>query len=190
ALQLQAQTVVNADGRIVHTGTQGLTLAAQTWSGAGGSIVTPGALTWQAGSIDHRNATLTTSQLVVQAATLDNRGGTLVSSGTQAASVHVDAALDNGAGGTIASNGALDLRAATLGNAGGQIQQAGPGLLQIAAQAIDGNGGRLLSNGGLTLTGGRIDLTGGTTAAQQVQIQAETLTTAGGSVSSLGDQAL
>ncbi|OMO16642.1 filamentous hemagglutinin N-terminal domain-containing protein, partial [Xanthomonas oryzae] len=190
ALQLQAQTVVNADGRIVHTGTQGLTLAVQTWSGAGGSIVTPGALTWQAGSIDHRNATLTTSQLVVQAATLDNRGGTLVSSGTQAASVHVDAALDNGAGGTIASNGALDLRAATLGNAGGQIQQAGPGLLQIAAQAIDGNGGRLLSNGGLTLTGGRIDLTGGTTAAQQVQIQAETLTTAGGSVSSLGDQAL
>ncbi|KAB7767422.1 filamentous hemagglutinin N-terminal domain-containing protein, partial [Xanthomonas maliensis] len=190
ALQLQAQTVVNADGRIVHTGTQGLTLAAQTWSGAGGSIVTPGALTWQAGSIDHRNATLTTRQLVVQAATLDNRGGTLVSSGTQAASVHVDAGLDNGAGGTIASNGALDLRAATLGNAGGQIQQAGPGLLQIAAQAIDGNGGRLLSNGGLTLTGGRIDLTGGTTAAQQVQIQAETLTTAGGSVSSLGDQAL
>uniref|UniRef100_UPI003D9FE313 hypothetical protein n=1 Tax=Xanthomonas oryzae TaxID=347 RepID=UPI003D9FE313 len=70
----------------------------------------------------------------------------------------------------------MDLRAATLGNAGGQIQQAGPGLLQIAAQAIDGNGGRCQQ--------WRTDAHRRThrpdrrhTAAQQVQIQAETLTT-------------
>nr|WP_258078470.1 filamentous hemagglutinin N-terminal domain-containing protein [Xanthomonas arboricola] len=190
ALQLDAQSVVNADGRIEHAGTQGLTLAAQDWSGAGGSIATLGALTWRAGVVDHRGASLSTTQLDLQASSFDNRGGTVLATGTQAAMLQVGGRLDNGDSGTIASNGDLTLRAGTLGNAGGQIQQAGTGLLTIAADALEGRSGRLLSNGGLTVTGGRIDVADGTTSAQQIQIQADALTTAGGNLVSLGNQAL
>ncbi|MBB5866031.1 hemagglutinin repeat-containing protein, partial [Xanthomonas sp. 3058] len=190
ALQLDAQSVVNADGRIEHAGAQGLVLSAQDWSGAGGSIATLGALAWRAGTVDHRNAALSTTHLTLQADTFDNRGGALLSTGPQAATLQVGGRLDNGDNGTIASNGDLSLRAGTLGNAGGQIQQAGTGLLTITADALEGRGGRLLSNGGLTVSGGRIDLAEGTTSAQRIQIQADTLSTAGGNLVSLGNQAV
>ncbi|WP_455722191.1 hypothetical protein [Xanthomonas vasicola] len=72
ALELDAQSVVNAAGRIEHAGTQGLTLAAQDWSGAGGSIATLGALTWRAGTVDHRNAAVSATQLTLQADTFDS----------------------------------------------------------------------------------------------------------------------
>ncbi|MGS0597464.1 hemagglutinin repeat-containing protein [Xanthomonas oryzae pv. oryzicola] len=190
ALQLNAQTVVNAAGRIEHAGTQGLTLAAQDWSGAGGSIATLGALTWRAGTVDHRNAAVSATQLTLQADTFDNRGGALLSTGPQAATLQVAGRLDNGDNGSIASNGDLTLRAGTFGNAGGQMQQAGTGLLSIAADALEGRGGRLVSNGGLTVTGGNIDLAAGSTSAQQIRIDANALSTAGGSLVSQGNQAL
>ncbi|MEQ8068315.1 hemagglutinin repeat-containing protein, partial [Xanthomonas sp. WHRI 10200] len=190
ALQLSAQAVVNAQGRIEHAGTQGLTLSAQDWSGAGGSIATPGTLTWRAGAVDHRNATVSTTQLDLQATSVDNRGGALLSTSIQPATLQVRDRLDNGDGGTIASNGDLRLRAGTLGNAGGQIQQAGSGMLTIDTTALEGRAGRLISNGGLAINGGRIDLAQGVTSAQQIGIAADTLSTAGGRLTSLGDQAL
>ncbi|MGS0547039.1 hemagglutinin repeat-containing protein [Xanthomonas oryzae] len=190
ALQLNAQTVVNAAGRIEHAGTQGLTLAAQDWSGAGGSIATLGALTWRAGTVGHRNAAVSATQLTLQADTFDNRGGALLSTGPQAATLQVAGRLDNGDNGSIASNGDLALRAGTLGNAGGQIQHAGIGLLSIAADALEGRAGRLISNGGLAVTGGNIDLAAGSTSAQQIRIDADALSTAGGSLVSQGNQAL
>ncbi|MFC6839770.1 hemagglutinin repeat-containing protein [Xanthomonas theicola] len=190
ALQLAARSVANAGGRIEHAGTQGLALAAQDWSGAGGSIATLGALSWRAGAVEHRNAALSTTQLTLQAGNFDNRGGSLLSTGPQASTLQVGGRLDNGDGGTIAGNGDLSLRAGTLGNAGGQIQHAGTGLLSIAADALEGRGGRLRSNGGLAVTGGGVDLADGTTSAQQIQIQADALTTAGGNLVSLGNQAL
>ncbi|MCS3809799.1 hemagglutinin repeat-containing protein [Xanthomonas sp. 4461] len=190
ALQLSAQAVVNAQGRIEHAGTQGLTLSAQDWSGAGGSIATPGALTWRAGAVDHRNATVSTTQLDLQATSIDNRGGALLSTGNQQAALQVRDRLDNGDGGTIAGNGDLRIRAGTVGNAGGQIQQAGNGMLAIDATALEGRAGRLISNGALAINGGRIDLAQGITSAQQIGIDADALSTAGGRVTSLGDQAL
>ncbi|PPU64425.1 two-partner secretion domain-containing protein, partial [Xanthomonas pisi] len=190
ALQLSAQAVVNAQGRIEHAGTQGLTLSAQDWSGAGGSIATPGALTWRAGAVDHRNATVSTTQLDLQATSVDNRGGALLSTGNQRATLQVRERLDNGDDGTIASNGDLGIRAGTLGNAGGQIQQAGNGMLAIDTTALEGRAGRLISNGALAIDGGRIDLAQGVTSAQQIGIDAGALSTAGGRVTSLGDQAL
>ncbi|WP_256127433.1 hemagglutinin repeat-containing protein [Xanthomonas euvesicatoria] len=190
ALQLNAQTVVNAAGRIEHAGRQGLTLAAQDWSGAGGSIATLGALTWRAGTVDHRNAAVSATQLTLQADTFDNRGGALLSTGPQAATLQVAGRLDNGDNGSIASNGDLALRAGTLGNAGGQIQHAGTGLLSIAADALEGRAGRLISNGGLAVTGGNIDLAAGSISAQQIRIDADALSTAGGSLVSQGNQAL
>ncbi|RNL22720.1 hypothetical protein C9385_15660, partial [Xanthomonas vasicola pv. vasculorum] len=190
ALQLDAQSVVNAAGRIEHAGTQGLTLAAQDWAGAGGSIATLGALTWRAGTVDHRNAAVSATQLTLQADTFDNRGGALLSTGPQAATLQVAGRLDNGDNGSIASNGNLTLRAGTLGNAGGQIQHAGTGLLSIAADALEGRGGRLISNGELMVTGGNIDLAAGSTSAQQIRIDANALSTTGGSLVSQGNQAL
>ncbi|WP_307753629.1 hemagglutinin repeat-containing protein [Xanthomonas albilineans] len=190
AWQLDAQTVVNVNGRIAHSGTQGLSLTAQDWSGVGGQIATPGALVWRGGSIDHRAATASASVLDVQADRMENQGGSLLSTGTQAASVQVRALLDNGAGGSIVSNGDLSLGAGTFGNANGQVQQAGSGMLRIAAGSLAGSGGRLLSNGGLSVSGGAIDLSGGATSAQWIGISADSLSTAGGQLTSLGTQTL
>ncbi|MEB1549512.1 hemagglutinin repeat-containing protein [Xanthomonas campestris pv. campestris] len=190
ALQLDAQAVVNTNGRIEHAGDEGLALSAQDWSGAGGNVATLGALTWRAGAVDHRNATTSATRVQVEAAGFDNRGGAVLSTGTQTATLQVSDRLDNGTAGTIAGNGDLVIRAGTLGNAAGTIQQAGTGRLAIGVNALEGQGGRLLSNGVLEVDGGQIDLGGGTSSAQRIQIAADTLSTAGGQLVSLGDQAL
>ncbi|MDC8748528.1 hemagglutinin repeat-containing protein, partial [Xanthomonas campestris] len=190
ALQLDAQAVVNTNGRIEHAGDEGLALSAQDWSGAGGNVATLGALTWRAGAVDHRNATTSATRVQVEAAGFDNRGGAVLSTGTQTATLQVSGRLDNGTAGTIAVNGDLVIRAGTLGNAAGTIQQAGTGRLAIGVNALEGQGGRLLSNGVLEVDGGQIDLGGGTSSAQRIQIAADTLSTAGGQLVSLGDQAL
>ncbi|WP_426802461.1 hemagglutinin repeat-containing protein [Xanthomonas campestris] len=190
ALQLDAQAVVNTNGRIEHAGDEGLALSAQDWSGAGGNVATLGALTWRAGAVDHRNATTSATRVQVEAAGFDNRGGAVLSTGTQKATLQVSGRLDNGTAGMIAGNGDLVIRAGTLGNAAGTIQQAGTGRLAIGVNALEGQGGRLLSNGVLEVDGGQIDLGGGTSSAQRIQIAADTLSTAGGQLISLGDQAL
>ncbi|MET3653919.1 two-partner secretion domain-containing protein [Dyella japonica] len=187
ALTLSSGTLINEGGTIVHAGTDGLTLNAGTWQGANGTVATAGAATVQAGSIDHRGATLSATQVHLTAANVNNEGGTLVASGDQANTLTVSGALDNSNGGTIASNADLAIDAGTLGNAnGGAIQHVGTGTLSIAAATLNGRGGAIQSNGQLRLTGTMTDLSGGTTSAQQVTITTGTLRTAGGSLQALG----
>ncbi len=190
SLVLDAGRLVNEDGTVSHAGTQGLTLSTGQLAGQRGTIATAGALTLTAGVVDHRNATLNASQLTVNAAGFDNRGGTVVATGQQANTIQVQGTLDNGQGGTIASNGDLSLQAETLGNAGGTVQHAGTGSLSIDATTLNGQGGTLLGNGTLTLTGQTTDLSNGTTSAQRIRITTGDLTTAGGQLSATSTDTL
>jgi len=190
ALQVNAGSLINEAGRIAHAGDGGLTLHTGSLLGQQGSIATTGALTLRAGEVDHRNATLSANQLDIVATGFDNRGGTVVSGGTGPSTVSVQGSLDNGNNGTLASNGDLQITAATFGNAGGTVQHAGSGTLAINAHTLNGQGGKLLSNGTLQLLGESTDLRNGTTAAQRIRIQTGDLITAGGTLTAAGTEAL
>lgn len=190
ALRVQAGTLINEAGRIAHAGEGGLTLQADTLNGQQGSIATAGSLILHAGKVDHRNATLSANQLDITATAFDNRGGTVLSGGTGASTVAVQGLLDNGEDGTLASNGDLQITAATLGNTRGTVQHAGTGTLAINAHALDGEGGKLLSNGSLQLLGETTNLRNGTIAAQRIDVQTGELVTAGGSLTAAGTEAL
>ncbi|MCW6029519.1 hemagglutinin repeat-containing protein [Stenotrophomonas sp. SRS1] len=190
ALQLQAGALVNADGTISHAGQNGLSITTGRLDGQRGRIGTAGALELSAGAVDHRGASVAAEQLDITAQSLDNRGGSIIATGTAANTLQVTDTLDNGDGGTLASNGDLSISASTLGNAGGTIQQAGTGTLAIKVDTLNGHAGTLLSNGALDLQGDTLDLRNGTTSAQQIRIDSERLITAGGQLRALGTQAL
>ncbi len=190
SLSLAFGNVVNKDGTISHAGSQGLNLHTGAFDGQAGVITTAGGLNLSATRVDHRAAVLQAQQLNVDAGDFDNRGGTVVATGQQANRITVQGTLDNGNAGTIASNGDLSLRAATLGNAGGTLQHAGTGTLSIDADTLNGQGGTLLGNGTLAITGQNTDLSGGSTSAQQISITTQNLSTAGGQLSATGNEAL
>jgi len=190
ALDVSGDVIVNERGRIEHAGAGGLTLAAGTLHGASGAIVTNGAASVTLGNADHRGATLSATQVTLNAGNIDNRGGTMVATGAGANMLDVTGALDNGDAGTIASNGDLTIKAATLSNATGTVQQAGTGTLSIDAATLEGTAGTIASNGALSITGNTTNLRDGTTVAQRVAIDTGSLTTAGGSLVSIGADAL
>jgi len=185
-LRIEADTLLNERGRIEHAGDDGLTLRTAIWGGGGGVIAASGKADIAAGQVDHRGGTLSARQLELHATGFDNRGGNLIATGALANAIAVTGRLDNGAQGTIASQGDLSIRAGSLGNAAGTVQQAGEGELRIEAGAIDGTGGTLASNGGMSIRGRHLDLGDGTTFARQLAIDAGVLVTAGGTLTSAG----
>lgn len=189
ALRLQAGALTNAQGTISHAGTQGLWLSTGNMEGRGGTVVTSGALTLAAAAVDHRNATLSATQITLDADAFDNRAGTLLATGADANILQVRGVLDNG-GGTLASNGDLTISASELGNAAGTVQHAGEGTLAINAATLAGHGGSLVSNGSLNITGKTTDLRDGTTSAQRIAISADTLITAGGQLAATSTDVL
>ncbi|PMQ04315.1 tRNA nuclease CdiA-2 [Dyella sp. AD56] len=184
---INAHELSSNGGVINHTGTGGFTLLTGDWQGANGTVVTAGTANVTAGRIDHRGATLSATQLTLHATDLDNRGGVIVVSDAAPNTLLVAGTLDNGERGIIQTQGDLTITAATLGNAGGIVSQVGAGALSIQAAAVQGQGGTLASKGDLTLVGGAIDLRGGNTYAQRIDANADTLTTAGGTFTSLGN---
>ncbi|MDT3486392.1 hemagglutinin repeat-containing protein [Stenotrophomonas maltophilia] len=189
-LQLKSGALVNAGGTLSHAGSDGLVIDSGRLDGAKGQIATAGALQLTAAEVDHQGASLAAAQLDITATGFDNRGGRIIATGTGGNTLRVQGTLDNGNGGTLASNGNLDIHARTFGNAGGTVQQAGSGSLVITTQDLTGAGGTLLSNGSLELQGDSLDLRNGITTAQRISIDGDTVITAGGQLSALGTQAL
>ncbi|SKC61302.1 filamentous hemagglutinin family N-terminal domain-containing protein [Pseudoxanthomonas indica] len=186
ALTVSNTNLLNERGRIEQSGTNGLTIRTGVLTGAGGTIATAGAVNLTATQANHRSATLSATQITLSADTFDSRGGHLIASGAAANILSVRGTLDNGDGGTIESNGDLTISAATFGNAGGTVRQAGTGALAMTANALNGAGGTLGSNGSLTITGDTTDLRDGTTSAQRIRIDTGKLTTAGGTLTATG----
>ncbi|HFF6188111.1 hemagglutinin repeat-containing protein [Stenotrophomonas maltophilia] len=187
-LTIAAARLDNSGGSIRQAGNQGLDITTGRLDGSKGTLVSSATLTLRADDVDHRDATLGADRFDLEATTLDNAGGRIIASGEGASRVKATA-LGN-AGGTLASNGDLTLLARTLDNSAGRIQHAGSGQLQVSAQALLGKGGSVLSNGSFVLDGASLDLSGATTSARRVAISADTLTTAGGTLTATGDNAL
>ncbi|HEJ1943237.1 TPA: hemagglutinin repeat-containing protein [Pseudomonas aeruginosa] len=185
-LTLDAGQLVNTDGQIAHSGDNGLVVNAGAFSGAGGETATAGAARLRLGDSDHRNATLSARQVDLQAQSFDNRGGMVIATGNEANRLDVSDTLDNGDGGTIASNADLGIRAGTLGNAQGNILHAGDGRLDIDADTLRGENGSIASNGELTLKGDTTDLSGATTQAKAIKVDTGVLTTAQGKLIASG----
>ncbi|WP_457395086.1 hypothetical protein, partial [Roseateles sp. P5_E1] len=188
AFTINAGHLINTAGTISHAGDSGLQLHTDRLDGSAGTLVSKGALTVRATELDHRNATLGADRVDLQATHLDNRAGRIVASGSGASQILAEE-LDN-AGGTVASNGDLLLQATTFDNTAGTVQHAGDGTLQIDAQTLLGQRGTVLSNGALSVTGQGTDLREAITSARAISIDTGTLTTAGGTLTATGDQAL
>ncbi|OBU48943.1 hemagglutinin repeat-containing protein [Stenotrophomonas maltophilia] len=188
ALAFNAGVVVNADGKLLHAGSQGLTVSADSVQGRKGEIATAGALQLTAGSIDHRQAQLQATQLKINAQSLDNSGGTVIASGDLANIINATTLVNDG--GTLASNGDLALAATALDNRAGQIEHAGQGLLQIDVQRLNGQGGSIIGNGSLQLRGDLTDLSNGTTSAKRISVNTGQLDTSHGSLTATGTGAL
>ncbi len=189
SLALTSAMLVNTDGTLLHAGSDGLQLTTGTLDGQRGEIATAGTLSLRAGQVDHRQAELQAGTLDLQVDTLDNRGGQLLATGSQANRIKAATALDN-SGGTLASNGDLAIDTALLSNAGGQVQQAGSGRLDVTAATLAGAGGKLLSNGALHLQGQRIDVSGGITSAVRLAIDAGQLDNRRGELIATGTDTL
>lgn len=178
----------NSGGSIRQAGNQGLDITTGRLDGSKGTLVSSATLTLRADDVDHRDATLGADRFDLEAATLDNAGGRIIASGEGAS--RIKATTLGNAGGTLASNGDLTLQAQALDNSAGRIQHAGSGQLQVSAQTLLGKGGSVLSNGNFVLDGATLDLSGATTSARRVDITADTLTTAGGTLTATGEDAL
>lgn len=187
-LTLTAAQLDNSAGAIRQAGNQGLDITTARLDGSKGTLVSAATLTLRADEVDHRDATLGADRFDLEAGTLDNTGGRIIASGEGASRIHATT-LGN-AGGTLASNGDLTLQAQTLDNSAGKIQHAGSGQLQVLAQTLLGAGGSVLSNGTLVLEGKTLDLSKATTSARRIDIDADSLTTAGGALTATGEEAL
>lgn len=178
----------NSGGSIRQAGNLGLDITTGRLDGSKGTLVSSATLTLRAGDVDHRDATLGADRLDLEATTLDNAGGRIIASGEGAS--RIKATTLGNAGGTLASNGDLALLAQALDNRAGRLQHAGSGQLQVSAKTLLGNGGSVLSNGSFALDGANLDLTAATTSARRVDITADVLTTAGGTLTATGEDAL
>ncbi|MGX9772324.1 two-partner secretion domain-containing protein [Janthinobacterium aestuarii] len=181
-LSLSAATLTNLNGRIEHAGNGVLAITASTLNGQGGKLIGNGALRIDAGSIDHRDATLVAQQVTLQAGSLDNRGGHLVQTGLGQTDIKVSQALNNGLG-EIASNGMLAIHAGTLGNAGGQISANQGASIDVTSGFVNTDG-VIAAVQDLSLSAASIDNQGGNLRAVggDVTLQATDFGNKGGSV--------
>ncbi len=174
ALSLDAQTLVNAQGRIEHAGTGAMAVNASAVNGAQGKIATNGslALTAQTATLD--GAQTTADRLQIGSSVLSHRGGQMVQTGNAAGTIQASGRLDN-TGGTIASNGDLALAAGDLKNQGGALQATGTSSLDVRASGMVDNGaqGRISAGGNVSVNAGTLSNGNGTlTAGEGLRVQA------------------
>ncbi|WP_182912034.1 hemagglutinin repeat-containing protein [Sphingomonas cavernae] len=166
AISLKAQAI-DLSGGVLQGAS--LDLGGGSLINTGGRIQTPGTATFAfTGTIDNSGGDIRADSLTIAAASLVNARGTIGSAGTGVFALNLAevpagapmgmgvpaGTLDNSAG-VLASNGALDLAAGSLVNAGGRIETLGGGRLGLV-EDFDNRSGALLSNGALAITAARL----------------------------------
>ncbi|MBH1587521.1 hemagglutinin repeat-containing protein [Stenotrophomonas maltophilia] len=156
----------------------------------GGMLQVHGDAALQVGLLSNQKGALSVAgDLWLDAQSLDNRGGELRHAGKAASSWTVQGLFNND-GGLLATNATrLALRAGQVGNAGGRIEHAGEGGLQLGTGDWAGAGGHLSTLGRLQWSVGNADLRNGSLSAAGFEILAATLDNRGGSLLSLGSGA-
>ncbi|WP_372342071.1 hemagglutinin repeat-containing protein [Paraburkholderia aspalathi] len=185
AVTMSIAQLDNSNGRIT---TNQLGVTATNLTNEGGSITQLGTGAMGlgvSGTLDNSNGGVIqtkSTDLTLAPATLNNNGGTITHAGT--GTLSIDAANGTGAvtnvGGSIVSNGQVDLNVGSLDDTGGSIGGQS-GLSATLAGALNNTRGQLQSNGNLSVTSGAgITNTSGTIAASgNNTVQAASLTNGG-----------
>ena len=182
-LRIDGQTITNDKGNIQHAGTGTLAVDANGGlSNVAGNVVTNGALAARvAGGLNNTQGAIQASRRAdVNAASLDNTAGRIVSLNGDGLGLGVTGALVNGAGGTVGTNGALDVIASTVANQG-KLTAAGD--VQVRAQSFDNHAGAVTAGGALTTTiAGALNNTAGTLSGSTTTVSGSSIDNSNGDI--------
>jgi filamentous hemagglutinin len=187
-LDISATSLNNASGNV--SANKALTFTGTSLDNSNGSLVGEDSVTLDLlGTLTNIKGALgSTGPLVIKrSSSIDNQGGQLISQGLLSL---LTASLNNSLEGTVAANGQLDLTAtgSVRNDVGGLISSRDAGL-NVKAASLNNAGGALQSQGALTLDvkGGAIDNQGGKVIAQngELNITAASLDSRAGVLSSL-----
>ena len=172
ALTLQALSLDNTAGQIVHAGASSGELRIDTGalSGAKGQILGNGGLTLNAsGAADLSQATTQADRIALQADSLSLQGGQVLAATT--VDITATGALDN-TGGLVQGGGSVALQAATLINRDGQI--GGAGVTLRGGELTNAGQGLVASTAGLSIEMDRVNNAGALQAAGDIALSART----------------
>lgn len=157
------------NARLRHTGTNDFTLTSTgTLDYSGGEIYSAG------------------TNFTLSAANLINQGGHVLHAGSGLLDISASGAIDNSAGGQIATNGKLSLRAASFNNATGTVSSVGDATFRIDG-ATNNDGGVIASSAALTLGSAGLANRGGTIeSVGNATLAAASLAGAGGNITATG----
>ncbi|WP_426126630.1 filamentous hemagglutinin N-terminal domain-containing protein [Pseudomonas sp. DWP1b1] len=163
---------------------QNLTLNLNSLDNSGGKLISSQLLSVNAGTLLNQNGLLSGWQgLSVSGDSLDNRNNGTLSSRDGAVDVRLTGALLNTSAGAVASQGRLDLTAASLDNSGGILSSGAGQSLTVTGQLSNRNAGLIGSGAELELQAVTLDNQGGTVSAQKaLAITATDLNNTGGTV--------
>jgi filamentous hemagglutinin len=162
-------------------------------------IVTPGTLSvtaaaQRAQTLVNEGGKLSAGLLELKAWNIANtNAGEIVQTGTGASTIAAAGTLNND-GGRILSNGQdLSLRGATIASAGGKIEHAGTGTLNISGESYSGANGQVTANGALVIgMAGAFRQDGDKSgmSAKRITIDAASLSNRGGQIVQTGSDAM
>ncbi|WP_322006134.1 two-partner secretion domain-containing protein, partial [Paraburkholderia tropica] len=202
-----AGTLTNDNGAMSSGSAQ--TLTASALSNRAGQIVSGSTLTENvAGATNNQGGTMQAAgALAASSASLDNSDGHVASLNADGVSLTTTGLLNNGAGGTIGGNGAVNVQAGQIANAGSVT--AVQSLIARAVQTLFNSGtfatngdmtlsaGSTLTNEGqfgaaraLTLSAATFDNSGGASSASQFTLHASNLMNRGGTLTQTGTGAM
>lgn len=160
-LVLDAASLNNEQGKIVHAGDGRLDIASGQITGSEGTLVSNGALSLNGTALDLDRATTQAASISLNADSLSHRSGQLLQTGEGTLLLNVDNLLEN-QDGLIASAGAVSLSASDLDNQQGRILTTGEGGLQLALDnTLNNRNGSIAAGGDVTSLSNAVDNTGG-----------------------------
>ncbi len=168
ALSLSADTLLNVDGRIEHTGSDSLALAATTLTGTRGTLLGNAELRIDAPTLNLDSATTRANRIQIRSQTFSHQAATLIQGGTGLLDIQASTTLDNTAG-SLLSNGGTRLQAGDLHNQRGTLQSTGSAGLALAASGTVDNShdGLIGAAGPASIDAARFDNTDGQLAASR-----------------------
>ena len=172
SLQLAAHDLSNHNGEIIQLGKGDLAVDLPgTLDNDNGRIASNGAnLSLKAGQLTNRSGKLEHAgqgRLKLEADALQGAGGSIQSNGTLQVSAGT-AVLDDAS--TVAEH--IDLKAGSLSNRNGEIIQTGDSAMQLkVANLLDNSAGTLANAGDIELTGGQLNNRGGTVGSTQGNVR-------------------
>ncbi|WP_174492312.1 hemagglutinin repeat-containing protein [Acinetobacter sp. Marseille-Q1623] len=126
-------------------------------------------------SINNKQGQYSASQINIDTAQLNNDQGLIQHTGLNDFILNVADRIDNNAGKIISNANTTEIKTANLNSVGGEILHAGDQQLKITAQNLQGQQGKIQSNSNLQLELGTANLDNATTAAQNINLNATTL---------------